>query len=85
MKSTYDFHTGTRGAVVPPTPGKSIITLRLDEEVIDWFRQQVNAAGGGNYESLINSALREHIQCRGHAELEQTLRRVIREELGAVG
>jgi uncharacterized protein (DUF4415 family) len=85
MKSTYDFQTGTRSAVVPPTPGKSTITLRLDEEVIDWFRQQVNAAGGGNYESLINSALREHIQCLGHAELEQTLRRVIREELRAVG
>jgi uncharacterized protein (DUF4415 family) len=85
MKSFYDFSTGTRGPVVPPAPGKSTITLRLDDEVIDWFRQQVNAAGGGNYESLINTALREHIQCQGHAQLEQTLRKVIREELRAAG
>ena len=85
MKSSYDFSTGTRGPVVPPAPGKSNITLRLDDEVIDWFRQQVNAAGGGNYESLINTALREHIQCQGHTRLEQTLRKVIREELRAAG
>jgi uncharacterized protein (DUF4415 family) len=58
MKSTYDFHTGTRGPVVTTAAGMSTITLRLDDEVIDWFRRKVNAAGGGNYESLINSALR---------------------------
>jgi uncharacterized protein (DUF4415 family) len=85
MKSSYDFSTGRRGAVVPPAPGKSAITLRLDDDVIDWFRQQVNAAGGGDYESLINTALRGHIQCRGHTQLEQTLRKVIREELRAAG
>lgn len=85
MKSSYDFSAGTRGSVVPPVPGKSVITLRLDDDVIDWFRQKVNAAGGGNYESLINTALREHIQFQGHAQLEQTLRKVIREELRVAG
>ncbi|MCU0833668.1 MAG: BrnA antitoxin family protein [Chromatiaceae bacterium] len=85
MKSSYDFSTGTRGPVVPPAPGKTTITLRLDDEVIDWFRQQVNAAGGGNYESLIDAALREHIQCQGQNRLEETLRKVIREELRGAG
>lgn len=85
MKSSYDFRNGSRGPVVPPTPSKSAIALRLDDEVIDWFRQQVNAAGGGDYESLINTALRDHIRCQGHTQLEQTLRKVIREELRASG
>ena len=85
MKSPYDFSAGTRGSVVHPGPGRSAITLRLDDDVIDWFRQQVNAAGGGNCESLINAALREHIECQGPAQLAQTLRKVIREELRAAG
>jgi len=85
MKSSFDFSAGNRGSVVHPAPGKSAITLRLDDGVMNRFRQQVNAAGGGNYESLINTALREHIQCQGHPQLEQTLRKVIREELRAAG
>ena len=49
-----------RGPVVAPDPGKIRITIRLDADVIDWFREQVTAAGGGNYQSLINKALREY-------------------------
>jgi hypothetical protein len=48
--------------------------------VLAWFRQQTHEAGGGNYQSLINEALREHISSR-REPLEQTLRRVIREEM----
>jgi uncharacterized protein (DUF4415 family) len=58
MRKEYDFTKGVRGAVVQPDPGKVRITIRLDEDVIDWFRNQVNAAGGGNYQTLINKALR---------------------------
>ena len=47
-----------RGAVTPAAPGKTRITIRLDNEVIDWFKRQVNKAGGGNYQSLINEALK---------------------------
>ena len=61
-------------------PGKTRITIRLDEDILDWFRAQVNAAGGGNYQTLINDALREYVQ-RRKEPLEDTLRRVIREEL----
>jgi uncharacterized protein (DUF4415 family) len=77
----YDFSQGTRGPVVPPEPGKTRITIRLDADIVDWFRDQVNRAGGGNYQTLINAALREHIQRAEGATLEETLRRVLREEL----
>jgi uncharacterized protein (DUF4415 family) len=60
--------------------GKTRITIRLDDEVVNWFRQQVDRAGGGNYQSAINDALRQHIR-RVQEPLETTLRRVIREEL----
>ncbi len=80
MKREYDFKNGTRGAVVRPPVGKTRITIRLDEDVLAWFKDQVREAGGGNYQSLINSALRDFIT---HQEqpLEDTLRKVIREEL----
>ena len=80
MKNEYDFSAGKRGAVAAPPPGKSRITIRLDDDILAWFRDQVHAAGGGNYQTLINEALREHIQQR-REPLEETLRRVIREEL----
>ncbi len=85
MKQVVDFSNGKRGAVIPAEAGKTRITIRLDNDVIDWFRQQINDAGGGNYQTLINAGLREHIQ-RGSGEtLEDTLRQLIREELRAVG
>jgi uncharacterized protein (DUF4415 family) len=64
----------------PPPKGKTRITIRLDDDILDWFREQVNAVGGGNYQTMINSALREHIENRS-VPLEKTLRKVIREEL----
>jgi uncharacterized protein (DUF4415 family) len=85
MKSTYDFSVSTRGPIVPPAPGQTPITVRLDDEVIDWFRHQVNDAGGGDYQAMINAALREHIRRREGTDLVDTLRQVIREELRAAG
>jgi uncharacterized protein (DUF4415 family) len=80
MTKTDDFSKGRRGPVVPAPKGKSRITIRIDDDVLDWFRAQVNAAGGGNYQTMINTALREHIASRT-VSLEKTLRKVIREEL----
>jgi len=80
MQDEYDFSHGNRGAVVPATAGKTRITIRLDDDIIDWFRQHVHQSGGGNIQTLINDALRDHIQ-EQHEPLEATLRRVIREEL----
>lgn len=81
MKPEYDFSKARRGAIVQTAAGKTRITIRLDTDTIDWFKAQVNEAGGGNYQSLINEALKNHIQQHG---LERTLRKLIREELRRV-
>ena len=80
MKKEYDFSQGKRGAVVRVPPSKTRITIRLDDDILDWFRAQVHEMGGGNYQTLINIALREYVQQRKEP-LEVILRRVIREEL----
>ncbi len=80
MEAEYDFSQGKRGAIDPTPPGKTRITIRLDDEVLAWFREQAHSAGGGNYQTLINEALRQHIQ-QSREPLEETLRRVVREEL----
>jgi len=80
MRREYDFSKGKRGAVVRTPPGKTRITIRLDADILEWFRRQVREAGGGNYQTLIHAALREYVS--GEMEpLEETLRRVVREEL----
>ncbi len=84
MKKDYDFSKAKRGPIVPTPAGKTRITIRLDDEVLDWFRQQVHASGGGNYQSLINAALRDYIVDKKEP-LEETLRRVIREEIPEYG
>jgi uncharacterized protein (DUF4415 family) len=82
MKKEYDFSHAKRGAVVPVPPGKTRITIRLDDDLLQWFKDQVYAAGGGSYQTLINTALREYVD-KKREPLEETLRRVIREELRA--
>ena len=79
MKREYDFSRGKRGPVLPIPAGKTRITIRIDSDVIEWFRDRVDDAGGGNYQTLINAALRDHIR-RSDEPLEVILRRVIREE-----
>ena len=84
METEYDFSQGKRGAIEPTPSGKTRITIRLDDEILAWFREQVHLAGGGNYQTVINDVLREYIQ--QHREpLEDTLRRVLREELERMG
>jgi uncharacterized protein (DUF4415 family) len=61
MRKEYDFSKGRRGPVVASPPGKVRITIRLDQDLVDWFKGQVDEAGGGNYQTLINQALREYI------------------------
>jgi len=75
-----DFSKGKRGPVVSADPGKVRITIRLDADIIDHFKRKVLDAGGGNYQTLINDALRRRIE-EETRPLEDTLRRVIREEL----
>ena len=84
MKKEYDFSKGKRGPVIKPDPNKVRITIRLDRDIVAHFKEQVHQAGGGSYQTLINDALRKHIQAQTEA-LEETLRKVIREELREMG
>ena len=79
-----DFSKGKRGSVVKPDPNKVRITIRLDADIIEHFKKIVFKAGGGNYQSLINDALRDQIQAQDKG-LEKALRKVIREELRKTG
>ncbi len=80
MKDKYDFSKGKRGAVIPSSGNKVRITIRLDRDIIDWFRSRVEEKGGGNYQTMLNDALRSYIDHQDQP-LEDVLRRVVREEL----
>ena len=73
-----DFSHAKRGAVIKPEPGKTKISIRLDNAILNYFRSAVDEAGGGNYQTLINDALLAYIQ--QHSVLE-AVRQVVREEL----
>ena len=83
MKSEYDFSNAKRGRVVKIPEGKTRITIRIDSDTLNWFREQVHKRGGGNYQTLLNEALREYVGSK-KTDIEKTLRRVIREELKAL-
>jgi len=80
MRREYDLRNGRRAAVVSVSRGKTRITIRLDEEILSWFRDKAERAGGGSYQTLINDVLRHHVSSV-QEPLEKTLRRVIREEI----
>jgi uncharacterized protein (DUF4415 family) len=62
MKKEYDFSKGKRGAVLGVRPGKVKVTIRLDQDLVDWFGETIDAAGGGDSQDLMNQALREFMQ-----------------------
>jgi uncharacterized protein (DUF4415 family) len=84
MKKEYDFSKGKRGPAVKYPPGKTRITIRIDDDVLEWFRSRAHAAGGGNYQTAINAALRNFI-ASSEESLEDTVRAVVREELAKYG
>ena len=84
MRNEYNFKEGKRGAILSAPTGKTRITIRLDDDILEWFRDQADAAGGGNYQSMINEALRT-ISIGGPAKIETVVRRVVREELRRAG
>ncbi|MBI4027037.1 MAG: BrnA antitoxin family protein [Verrucomicrobia bacterium] len=68
--------------MLPSSETKTRITIRIDHNIIAWFKSQVEAPGGGNYQTMLNDALQAHIQ-RQEEPIEEILRRVVREELHA--
>lgn len=83
MKEEYDFRQGKRGAVIPQ-PGKTRITIYIDNDVLDAFRTRAENSGIG-YQTIMNQALREYLDKSSTFLDELTLRRVIREELQRAG
>ena len=79
-KEKYNFDNAKQGAIVKPLSGKTRITIRIDTDILNWFRQQVHKSEGGNYHTLINKALREYLNFKD-GSLERTVRKVIRDEL----
>jgi uncharacterized protein (DUF4415 family) len=77
-----DFSRAKRGAVVKPEPGKTKISIRLDKTVLEYFRNLVDNAGGGNYQTLINEALLEYVHRRSTLDI---VRQAVREELAPYG
>ena len=80
MRKEYDFSKGKRGPVIQPDPRKVRITIRLDRDVLEHYKGVIEEAGGGSYQALINNVLREHMS-QQTGVLEETLRKIIREEL----
>ena len=80
MKAKYNFSKARRGAVLPPSGNKLRITIRLDRDIVDWFKSQVEAQGGGNYQTMLNDALRAYTEHQDQS-LEKLLRKVVREEI----
>ncbi len=85
MRKEYDFSKGKRGPVIP-SPGKTRITIMLDDDVIEFFRSKAEALGTG-YQTMINSALRDVLSsAKGRSPEDRpltvaVLRKVLREEL----
>jgi len=77
-----DFSRAKRGAVVTPEPGKTKISIRLNNRVLEHFRAPVDTAGGGNYQTLINDALLEYVHRRSTLDV---VRQAVREELAPYG
>ncbi len=88
MRKKYDFSQGKRGRIVPPEPeprGKTRITIRLDEDLVDHFLKEADASGGvTGYQTMINKALRQHVEGKA-PKIEETLRRIVREEVRRAG
>ena len=75
-----DFSQAKRGPVIAAEPGKTKISIRLDTAVVEHFKRQVERAGAGNYQTLMNDALVAVIQQRAVID---AVRQVVREELAS--
>ena len=88
MRKEYDFSRARKAGDVPhlarlqaQSRGKTRITIMLDNVVLEEFRQRADKEGQG-YQTLINQTLRDLVNARPLDE--ETMRRVIREELSAI-
>ena len=81
MLEEYDFSKGKRGAVISPK-GKTRITIFIDTDVLDWFRDEAEREGRG-YQTEINQAFRNYIK-QDKRPIQEIVREVVRKELKVV-
>src|SRR5713226_1861388 len=79
MRAEYDFSKGKRGALIAQ-PGKTRITIYIDNAVLDEFRARAERVGTG-YQTMMNEALKAYLGKSERPVTEAVLRKVIREEL----
>ena len=79
MRNEFDFSKAKRGAIIPQK-GKSRISIYIDDDILEEFRNRADAAGRG-YQTMLNAALRDYLGKSARALDAETLRRIIREEL----
>jgi uncharacterized protein (DUF4415 family) len=80
MGFEWDNKKAKQGVVLKISPNKTRVTIRLDNDILNWFRNEVHKNGGGNYQTLINASLREFIESKSK-RFESAIRKIIREEL----
>ncbi len=77
----YDFSKGKRGPVIPHR-GKTRITIFIDTDVLEWFRDEAEREGRG-YQTAINQALRNYIK-QDRRPIQEIVREVVRKELKVI-
>ncbi len=78
MLEAYDFSKGKRGPVIPHR-GKTRITIFIDTDILEWFRDEAEREGRG-YQTAINQALRNYIK-QDKRPIQEIVREVVRREL----
>ena len=78
MLKEYDFSKGKRGPVIPHK-GKTRITIFIDTDILEWFRDESEREGRG-YQTAINQALRNYIR-QDRRPIQEIVREAVRKEL----
>jgi uncharacterized protein (DUF4415 family) len=79
LASMQPLHEALPGLV----PQQTRVTISFDADVLKWFEQQAQNAGGRSYQSLMNIALREYIE-RQKITNKKSRRRARPQELATV-
>ena len=78
MLDNYDFSKAKRGSV-RPQKGKTRITIWIDDDILNWFRETAESEGAG-YQTMLNTALRQYTG-KGSGALRRLVRDIVLEEL----
>jgi uncharacterized protein (DUF4415 family) len=78
MLEEYDFSKGRAGPVIPHK-GKTRITIFIDTDILEWFRDEAEREGRG-YQTAINQALRNYIK-QDRRPIQDIVKEVVRKEL----